>query len=427
MTASSQLDGIVRAPPKLSLRANFSWTLLGNLIYAACQWAMFVVVAKLTKPEEVGRFALGLAVTGPIFMFANLQLRSIQATDAPDRIRFSDYLSVRILATVAALVTVTIIAQSSGALRANIAVIIGVAIAKSTESISDVFYGLLQKHQRMDHIARSLIARGISSLLFLALGVRIGGSVGWGVSGMAFAWIVVLLLHDVPKGNLETRRPIDTRTKRRRWHDRLAIGVTGFPLGVVMLLVSLNVNLPRYFLQIEHGERYLGIFAALASGLTAGQLVINALAQSASPVLARLAANGDRRGFLTLLRKLLMIGGLLGIAGVMVAAWAGRPLIALVFTREYANHYNVLVIIMVAAAIGFCGSCLGCAMTALRAFKEQVPLFILVCGVTALWAHWDVRQSGLGGAARSLVASAIVQLAGSVYIVSRKLRSEACR
>ncbi|NLE39325.1 MAG: hypothetical protein GX621_14995, partial [Pirellulaceae bacterium] len=31
----------------LSLRRNFSWTLAGNLVNAACQWGVIVVLAKL--------------------------------------------------------------------------------------------------------------------------------------------------------------------------------------------------------------------------------------------------------------------------------------------------------------------------------------------------------------------------------------------
>ena len=46
----------------LSMKANFSWTLAGNVAYAACQWAMLVVLAKLGTPEKVGQFVLGLAV-----------------------------------------------------------------------------------------------------------------------------------------------------------------------------------------------------------------------------------------------------------------------------------------------------------------------------------------------------------------------------
>jgi hypothetical protein len=68
-----ELDGGT-APEQPSLRRNFSWTLLGNVVYSGCQWAMLMVLAKLTRPDQVGQFSLGLAVTAPVILLAGLQL-----------------------------------------------------------------------------------------------------------------------------------------------------------------------------------------------------------------------------------------------------------------------------------------------------------------------------------------------------------------
>ena len=72
----------VARPAPLSLRRNFAWGLTGNVVYAACQWSMLALLARLTWPEVVGRYALGLAIGTPIFLFANLNLAQVQATDA---------------------------------------------------------------------------------------------------------------------------------------------------------------------------------------------------------------------------------------------------------------------------------------------------------------------------------------------------------
>ena len=70
---------VTARPVALSLRANFSWTFVGNVVYAGCQWAMLVVLAKLGTPEMVGQFALGLAISGPVIMLANTGYRRLGA------------------------------------------------------------------------------------------------------------------------------------------------------------------------------------------------------------------------------------------------------------------------------------------------------------------------------------------------------------
>jgi O-antigen/teichoic acid export membrane protein len=184
-----------RAMPmeRLSLRTNFAWTLSGNVVYAGCQWGMLVVLAKIGSPEWVGQFALGLAVTAPVLLFANLNLRSVQATDIGDEYRFGHYLALRFAMLVLAALTICGILAFIGLSRESTLVVFGVGVAKTFESVSDVFYGLLQKHERMDRIAKSMMIKGPLSLTALAVGTYLSGSVAVGVFSMAAVWLGVLL------------------------------------------------------------------------------------------------------------------------------------------------------------------------------------------------------------------------------------------
>ena len=57
-----------------SLRWNFSWTFVGNVVYSACQWAMLVVLAKIGNPEMVGQYGLAMAIATPVLALSTLQL-----------------------------------------------------------------------------------------------------------------------------------------------------------------------------------------------------------------------------------------------------------------------------------------------------------------------------------------------------------------
>ena len=96
-----------------SLRRNFSWTFLGNAVFAACLWGILAVLTKLGSPDVVGRFALGSAIATPAIMFANLQLRVVLATDASQTHEFRDYLGVRLVMLPAALLLVLVILGGS--------------------------------------------------------------------------------------------------------------------------------------------------------------------------------------------------------------------------------------------------------------------------------------------------------------------------
>jgi O-antigen/teichoic acid export membrane protein len=392
----------------LTLRRNFSWTFIGNLVYSGCQWGMLIVLAKLGSPEMVGQFTLGLAVTAPIIMFTNLQLRGVQATDAKQQYSFSDYLGLRLISTGLALLIITVISLSGGYQRETSFVIFLIGIAKAFESISDVFYGLIQQHERMDQIAKSLMIKGPLSLLLLGLGVYLSGRVIWGVLGLVFAWLVVLFGCDLPIGLLMVKQ---RRKLQPHWHWQTLIKLIwlALPLGFVMMLISFNANIPRYFIERYLGEQELGIFAALAYLMVAGGMVVNALGESASPRLAKYYAEGDLVAFRTLLLKLLGIAALMGGIGILVAIIGGRSILTLLYKPEYGEQTTLFIWLMVTAGINYISSFLGYGMTAARYFRIQMPLFITVASISAFACLWLLPKLGLLGAAIALLLGATVQ------------------
>lgn len=421
---------------RLSLRANFSWTFVGNAIYAATQWGMLIVLAKLGSPEWVGQFALGLAITVPIMAFATLKTRLVQATDARHQYLFGDYLSLRLLTTGAAFLAILGAAILGHYERETALVIVTLGAAKAFESISDVFYGLQQQRERMDRVGQSKMIRGPLSLLALGIGVLVTDRLLWGVVGLAIAWAAVLVVYDIPSG----RRTLRPGTKTAAQQLETADGSTGvrprwqtstlarlawlaLPLGIVVTLDSLRTNIPRYFVAQYMGQYQLGIFAAMAYLKQAGNMLVIALGLSACPRLAQLFASNRRRGFRRLLLKLLAVAGLLAGLGILVAWIGGREILTVLYRPEYAQFTGVFVLLMVGAGIDFVATVLDYAVNAARYFRAQTPLFVAVTGSAALASLLLVPSAGLRGAALAVIVSTVVRLLGTSYLVLRAMQA----
>ena len=406
-------------PAALSLRANFSWTLAGNVAYAACQWAMLVVLAKLGTPEKVGQFVLGVAVTAPVMLFSSLKLRSVQATDARGDFRFGDYFALRLLCTAAALAVIVCIAALGGYARETALVVAAVGVAKSLESISDILHGLFQRHERMDWIARSLALKGVLSLAALAAVFFLTRSVLYASLGMSAAFLAVLLGFDLPVGARLLRshatqsHPAPLRP-RWRWATLWALLLLTVPLGVAVAAGSLGANIPRYFLASAWGEAAVGIFGALAAPLAAGALVTNALAQSAAPRLAKYHADGDAAAFDRTLGRLLALGALLGACGFALALVAGRLVLRLLFTPEYARHVDVFLWLVGAAALQYSYVFLGSAINAMRHFRVQLPMNLVGPAAGLLACALLVPRFGLRGAGWAALAATACE--GLAYV-----------
>lgn len=402
------------ARPGLSLAANFSWTLAGNLVSALCQWGMLVALARLGNPEAVGKYTLALAVAAPAFMFTNLQLRAVQATDARNLYGLGDYFGLRLATSAAAVVGLVAFAAAGPWPWETAAALLAVTAAKAVESISDVCYGWRQRREEMDHIGVSLMLRGGSSLAAFAAAYYLTRSVVWSVAALAGAWLAVLLAYD-----LRGVRPGLGWDLNFGALARLAW--LAFPLGIVMMVISLNSNIPRYLIAHSLGEAGVGVFAALACITAGGGTIVDALGQAATPRLAGACAQGDRREFGWTLFGLMGVAGLLGAGGVGVAWLAGRPFLALFYGPDYAARNDVFVWLMVASAAGYLASSLGYAVTATRYFAAQAPMFLAVTAATALGCWLLVPVHGLRGAAMALLISAGLQFFGSAGMLVHAL------
>jgi O-antigen/teichoic acid export membrane protein len=381
---------------------------------------MLVVLAKLGSPQVVGKYALALAVCSPIILFSNLQLREFQATDARRDYAFGDYLALRIVCTVLALTVIVGVAALFHAEPQTAAVILFVALAKAFDSISDVVFGLLQQREQMAPVAGTLAANGVASLIATGVALWLTHSVVW-AAGMSAAGSAVA----VAVAWAYTARLVGTSADMRpRWHGAVLWRLTAlsFPLGVVALLVSLNTNMPRYFVERHFGEYTLGIYAAMAYLIMAGTTVTAALAQSGGPRLSQRFADGDVPGFRRLLLKMMTVGGVMGAAGVLISLAAGRQVLSLMYRPEYAVAARALVWVSVAGTVAYVASFLNTAMVTVRATRTQAALFGVVAAVGFFGCAVLVPRFGLSGAAWAAGLSFAVQLCGAALIVRRSLR-----
>jgi O-antigen/teichoic acid export membrane protein len=404
----------------LSLRKNFVWAFFGNFIYAASQWGILMVLTKISTVEDVGTFGLATAISTPIIMFTNLQLVPLYVTDATRQYSFGEYLGLRLITVVIAVLTVVSIAIGGRYNLATVLLIIGWCIAQCAVSVKEVFLGVMQKHERMDKVSLSTSTQALLSFACFAAILFISKNLIIAVAAVLLVRIAVMLVYDVPVASAlieHSQANMSAETiapKFRAAAIRKLIWMT-IPLGFVMSLVSLNNNIPRYFIEANHGKAQLGYFTATASFVVAGSMAVSALAQSTLP---RLAAyyNENLKAFAKLLVKLGFVGLLIGVAGILVAVVFGKVILRVFFSPDYAENKNVLVVIMVSALPYYISSFINNGLMAARRIKIQIPLHGS-SALTVLAGSWLlVPKYGQIGAAWAIFFGAIVTLFGTILV-----------
>ncbi|QRK09322.1 lipopolysaccharide biosynthesis protein [Archangium violaceum] len=410
-----------------SVGGNFAWTLSAGLVYALAQWGVLVACARLGTMELLGEFALGLAITAPVMLLARMNLRTLQATDARCAYGFEHYLGLMVLNVLGGVLLCCAIGWVVGYSARSSLVITLLALAKGFEALSEVFYGALQKAERMGLIARSIIAKSALSVVLVVLALLSTRSAAAAAAALGFAWAIVLFLFDTHayRRVFGGERPWSLLW-RTSWRDqgvrlKSLLGLA-YALGITALLSSLRPNVPRYMLEAHFGQAELGMFAALAYFTALGGRVVHALGQAVSPRLGRYHAAGEQRRYGRALAGFTGGAALVGVCAIAGAVLFGQWALTLFYGAAYARNLELFVWLMVAAALEYVCVSLQFGLTAARELKAQALMLTASVVVVALGSAWWVPTVGTVGAAWALALGWLVELGASAWLSVRAWR-----
>lgn len=393
----------------LSLGWNFAWTTAGTVAQAAGQWLPLVIMARRGSAGMVGDYALALAVSSPVLLLFQMQLRAVQATDCVQEFSFSTYFLLR-LVTSAVAASLLLLFGFAFLPSVTAAVVMLAAFGRIGEGFSEIVYGELQRQERMNRIAYSQILRAVAGSCVTFVLVRYGYGVVLTAAAIALSSCCVTAL--------------DYLSRKRRdavlhWNPVRLINLVRLvaPLGPVLLLLSLNANAPRYLLSIFASAEMVGVYSAWACVAVAANTLVMALGQSSAPSIARHFQLRQTSHFVGRAATLFLLAAALASATVTIAWLHGDALIELAYGSAFKADTVAFRLVMVGAAIGYLAAAAGYVLSAVRCYAPQLPMFAVTLAVTCGVGWLVVPDHVLRGAAWAQIAGSSVQLAWSLVLL----------
>lgn len=398
---------------QLSLKENFFWNFLGSSVYALSQFIIIVLLNKLGSPVMVGLYSIGLAISTPIIMLTNLQLRQIQATDTTGEYLFNDYYALRIVTGFLAIIVIIIILFLSNYSIYKSIIVLLVALNRIIDSYSDVIYGQLQQRERMDYIGKSKAIKGILSIIVMGILLFLTNNLILTLIWINIIWILIFWYYDRKKVKLYIKniRPFFDLNKMKD------LTIFALPLGIVMMLISLDSNLPRIVIERFLGEEALGYFTSISYLIFAGNLFIQSVGQAFSPRMAKLYRKGSIKSFNKIVVFLIFVGMITGIIGLLISIYGGELILTLLYDSSYKNYKQLLILTMISGIFIYSSSFLGFSITAMRLFKIQPFIGLIGVIVNLIFSFLLIPQFGLIGAAYTLIIVSITQFIIKIFIV----------
>ena len=395
----------------LLLLKKAKWLVGGNFVFAFSQWVILIFFARMTNQENLGQYALALAIVTPIFAVGNLQLRPLYILDvnSEQKYTYTHFYYLRLICSFIALACCLVLGLF---FNVSILVLLLVGLLKFFESYSDIIYAYYNAHDQTQLISKSLFLKGTLSVLVVAVGLYLFDFYTTLILFL-FVYLVVWLFID----NLYIQK---TQEIKKMSLD-LGIMKSAIPMGISLGIVTLQSNIPRLFLDQYASIEAVGIFTVLSYFIIVGSIFINSICQYLSPRLTH-AWNHNRAYFKKLLSMALLVAGGLGLIAIFLSYFMGEFVLNLVYGAEYVAYTDAFVLTMVAGFILYLATVLGYTLTAIGFIKQQVYLFSIVLIFSVLVSYLCIPEYGIIGGIYTLMVSYLVQCVLSLLVVLFRLK-----
>ncbi|MEX6365112.1 oligosaccharide flippase family protein [Staphylococcus haemolyticus] len=398
---------------------NLSYTFLGNAFFSFVKWLILILTVRLTTPEQVGSYTYAVALTTPIMLFANMRIRLRYVVE--DDISFKNLHTLRNILNVLSLIIIVIIGMSLH--KEYLIFMILVACTKILDLQSELYYAILHKKQNFKYISLLQIGKSLIIIVPFAITIFIFKSVLIGLIIQIVAQFVWLILFESKVTKLISKNNEVSLNKKMIFYIFLA----GLPLGIVQLLNSYNILIPRYVIENILDVKLVGVFASISYLLTIIDLFMNAISQNIIVRIKNAILNKDYNTLYKYTNSYLLITSLImGLIIIIPIYLLKDIIIGVIYGSYYQNYSNIFVIIAISIIFNFQSWIFDTTLMAFKVYKLQLIASIINFIVSIFSSIVLIKSYGLMGAAISVViinfSQSIIKYLICMYSIYRDRR-----
>ncbi|UBH13867.1 lipopolysaccharide biosynthesis protein [Macrococcus armenti] len=385
---------------------NLFWTITANLIQAITKWGYLILIARILTKADVGEYGLGLALTAPIVLFFNFRLRTLLVTSFDGN--FNIFKTLRNILDILSIIFIAVIALLI--YKPYFILIILIGLIKILDLKSELYYSLPHYFNNLVVPAKLIIYKSILLSLVFICTMLISKDLTITLFIQATIQLIFLVYESKICLNFIDEEKTSFNNEPVIFKTLITSGIV---LGFVQLIVSLNSNIPRLFIENILDVSKLADYSILAYIFTIGNVFISAVVNNILPRLRVLKINGN----LDVLKRLifLKIPSLvltISLIVVPVVYMLGIELISFIYGKEYYNENNklVLTVLFIALLINGYSAIIDNTLIVFELMNKQIYISIIVLAVTLILSYYLINKYDLIGASLTIIIVNLLQL-----------------
>lgn len=400
--------------------SNIGYTFIGNLVVAFIKWMILIIIVRISTPSEVGNYTFAIAITTPIILFINMRLRLRYIVE--DDLEFSVMKRIRSFLNIICIIL--IIGLGFLFYQEYVYYILIIGFSKILDLNSEIYYAILHKLEKYKYISMMMITKSILIIITFAISLYFSKSV-------IFSLILQVVIQFIFLNFVEKRSEIyvDKSNTKYLWKVYISIFLTGLPLGVVQLLNSYNILIPRYIIENKLSLESVGIFAAISYLLTIVDLFMNSVSQNIIITIKNKIKSGNFDELKTFLKfKVTFLSLIIGLIFTFFVYLFGEKILTIIYGEQYGEMSLILTLISISFMFNFQSWIFDTTIMAMKIYKAQLLSAILTLCFSTIISLYLISKYGLIGASLSVVFITFIQSTFKkiivIYMINKLMRSQ---
>lgn len=396
-------------------KKNVIWSTIGISCNVFISLFFLIITARINTIKDVGIFSFAFSIANTMYVLGSFGGRVYQVTDTEGEFEDNDYIGFRILSSISMIIlTVLFVIVNQYDLYKSSIFILLVGF-KFMESISDVYYAVMQKNDKLYSV-------GISMTFKALVGITIFTIVDYFTENLIIAICMIILV------NLLTFIFYDLAVVRKvkkvypvfnmsTMKNLLKACIYFFAFT---FLSSLVINIPRYAVDLYSTEEIQAIYGIIVMPATSIALFGQFILQPILVSLSKLYSKKKIKEFSAMINKgvFLLVG--FTIVCEIGAYILGIPVLSLVYGIDLTAYKLQLLVVIFGALFSTIAAVYSTALTTMRMTKEQLIIYFANTAFAVLISFVLVYKAELLGGVVSYVGIMLFQYMG--YTILYKIR-----
>lgn len=403
---------------KESLAKNMIWSSMGNLVYCICLWAITILTVRLCSYDQAGYLSLAMSASSTCATIGLFSMRNYQISDINNEFSVSEYVGSRFFTCLLSVIFCFVYCLQSNSLYQALCIIAFMTI-RIAECGIDVIHGVDQKHGRYDIIGKSLLIRGLMTVIIFSFCLITMKDLLLSLAITGSANIVAMVLYDIKQtSRLEAIRPSFNVQKI------LVLLKKCTPLVIMSFLLSTIPLLPKSSMQKMISNEMLGIYSSIGSPTLVVQVFATYAFNPLLPKLAEYYSRKEYQEFLRVFHKLFII--LIGFSVFVIvgALIFGRLGLSILYGAEIIEHFNLFIPLVWCTILTAFVWILNSIVISIRRIYPMLAFMVISFGLDVMLNRSFIVHFGTNGASYIQMLCYVVFALGMVLIIEMTVRKE---